>query len=278
MTVTSQFTPSLYSGQAVASSLASDNVTVVPTSAANPFPVSVVSGGSNSQIVTTQYQATATATGYNTGDIISHILELTLGTPSVIVNSTWTNATQGTVLASAPASANIAQIAGGVTVSNFPTTQAVSTADGSDVTLGAKADAAYAGSGSASVVAALKGVYAALVAPLPAGTNNIGVTQPATSTAAVLTSGTAYNYTNFSTIRVQVDSLSGGDTVTFAGSAASGGTTYPLQQILNTQNGQITQSVTTSGVYVVLFSGGLYLTPTHNGSSSTPTITASASQ
>jgi len=48
------------------------------------------------------------------------------------------------------------------------------TADGGQVTLGAKADAAYAGSGAASVVSALKGIYAALVAPLPAGTNAIG--------------------------------------------------------------------------------------------------------
>ena len=51
---------------------------------------------------------------------------------------------------------------------------ASSFADGSDVTQGTKADSAYAGSGSASVIAALKGLYAALVAATPAGTNNIG--------------------------------------------------------------------------------------------------------
>ena len=46
---------------------------------------------------------------------------------------------------------------------------ASSFADGSDVTQGTKADSAYAGSGSASVIAALKGLYAALVAATPAG-------------------------------------------------------------------------------------------------------------
>ena len=51
---------------------------------------------------------------------------------------------------------------------------AVTVADGADVALGAKADAAYAGTGSASAIATLKGIYSALVAPLPAGTNAIG--------------------------------------------------------------------------------------------------------
>lgn len=52
--------------------------------------------------------------------------------------------------------------------------QMVHAEDGELVTIGAKADAAYAGSGSSSVVAALKGIYASLVAALPAGTNLIG--------------------------------------------------------------------------------------------------------
>jgi hypothetical protein len=51
--------------------------------------------------------------------------------------------------------------------------------DGASVTLGATADTAYGGTGSASVVAALKGIYAATLAPLAAGTNVIGLTTPA---------------------------------------------------------------------------------------------------
>jgi hypothetical protein len=46
--------------------------------------------------------------------------------------------------------------------------------DGADATEGTKADAAYAGSGSATVVSILKGIYNALVAALPAGSNIIG--------------------------------------------------------------------------------------------------------
>lgn len=56
----------------------------------------------------------------------------------------------------------------------WQTTQPVSIADGSNVTQGTTADAAYAGSGSTSIVGALKGIYNALKAALPAGSNVIG--------------------------------------------------------------------------------------------------------
>lgn len=71
--------------------------------------------------------------------------------------------------------------------------------DGWDLTQGTKADAAYAGSGSASVVALLKGIYGVAAGALPAGTNSIGTTQlPANVTATdcsgtVSTGGTAVN-------------------------------------------------------------------------------------
>lgn len=51
---------------------------------------------------------------------------------------------------------------------------AVTIADGADVAEGAKADTAYAGSGSASVVAGIKGLYAAVTGAIPAGTAIIG--------------------------------------------------------------------------------------------------------
>lgn len=50
----------------------------------------------------------------------------------------------------------------------------VSEADGVNVALGAKADAAYAGSGSASLVAILKGLYASSTGSIPAGAAIIG--------------------------------------------------------------------------------------------------------
>jgi len=61
-----------------------------------------------------------------------------------------------------------------VKVDGSAVTQPASIADGSDAAQGAKADAAYAGSGSASIVSVLKGIYASLVAALPAGSNKIG--------------------------------------------------------------------------------------------------------
>lgn len=53
---------------------------------------------------------------------------------------------------------------------------AVTIADGADVAEGAKADAAYTGSGSASVVSILKGLYAGVTGSVPTGTNVIGKT------------------------------------------------------------------------------------------------------
>ncbi len=92
---------------------------------------------------------------------------------------------------------------------------AVTVADGADVTQGAKADAAYAGSGSSSVVAALKGVYAAIVAALPAGTNligNVGVAQASTTSGqsgplvqgAVTTVGPTYVTTQTSPLSLTI--------------------------------------------------------------------------
>ena len=63
---------------------------------------------------------------------------------------------------------------GGLKVDGSGTALPISVADGSDVAEGAKADAAYAGSGSASIVAILKGLYAAMVAATPTGSNVIG--------------------------------------------------------------------------------------------------------
>ena len=51
---------------------------------------------------------------------------------------------------------------------------AVTIASGADVTEGTAADAAFAGTGSATVVAALKGIYAVASSPIPAGSNVIG--------------------------------------------------------------------------------------------------------
>lgn len=65
----------------------------------------------------------------------------------------------------------------------------VAVANGSDVAQGSTGDAAYAGSGSATLVGLLKGLYTALIAPTPAGTNNIGIVTPLDGTLPGGTSG-----------------------------------------------------------------------------------------
>jgi len=63
-------------------------------------------------------------------------------------------------------------------------------ADGGDATKGAKADAAYAGSGAASIVSILKGLYNAMIAATPAGSNLIGSVSVAPSTTDVVVTPT----------------------------------------------------------------------------------------
>lgn len=66
------------------------------------------------------------------------------------------------------------------------TKQPATEADGDNATIGAKADAAYTGSGSASVIAILKGIYNAFIGPQPAGPNTIGNTVPAPTSSSSL--------------------------------------------------------------------------------------------
>ena len=294
MSVTPTYVPSSFVQQAISGFLAVDGTTATPTSAATPMPVTVVSGGSNTQIVATQYVATAAATGYAIGDILEHINEITLGSPSVIINSTWINATQSTVLASPPASGNISQLAGGVTANvsqlNGATTSTnngtvdagtlrvtlanngtgvvglsagsnvvggITVADGSDVAQGAKSDTAYAGSGSASIIAALKGLYNAMTAATPAGTNNIGVIQPAILAPFAATSGTAYDLSKYGSVQVNLENLAGGETWSVTGSLAVGGTKHPVANLLNqgVLNPSAASTITAAGTYTVLFGG-----------------------
>lgn len=99
------------------------------------------------------------------------------------------------------------------------------------------------------------------------------------SAAAVLTPGTPHDYTAYGALRVQVDSLSGGDSISFAGSVASGGATYALEVLsLSGTYGTTTATITANGIFLVLGGAGLFVTPTHTGVASTPVITASASQ
>ncbi|MGY2052405.1 hypothetical protein [Methylobacterium sp. JK268] len=111
----------------------------------------------------------------------------------------------------------------------LPSGAATSSNQASEIAaLGATSDAAYAGSGTASIIAALKGVYAATLAPLAAGSNTIGSIANISGTvslptnAATLTAQTAVQSapgTSASTAQ-GVQGVTGGVPVTVA--AASG--------------------------------------------------------
>lgn len=93
---------------------------------------------------------------------------------SQAVTNAGTFAVQNT--AAIPAGSNtigsLANITGTI---SLPTGAATSANQTSEISaLGTTGDAAYAGSGSASIIAGLKGVYNATQAPLAAGTNTIG--------------------------------------------------------------------------------------------------------
>lgn len=68
---------------------------------------------------------------------------------------------------------------------------AVTVADGADGTQGAKADAAWGGSGSGSVIALLKAIYSAVTGAIPAGSATIGNVGLVAGTANIGNVGTA---------------------------------------------------------------------------------------
>lgn len=103
----------------------------------------------------------------------------------------------------------------------------ITKADGADATLGTKADSAYAGGGgSASVTSLLKGIYTATLAPLSAGSNNIGGVNPdnvadgAVNTNSVSSAAVVYTQpmAGYQGVSFQITSIGSGNTVTFKAS------------------------------------------------------------
>lgn len=124
------------------------------------------------------YKATVAGTGYSIDDVLIKTLAVqptTLGQLEVL-EVIWLNMTTGALMAQAPTPAHLQLLEGGasaggtssqveVTTSALPTNAARET--GGNLALvqtatGAPADAAYGGSGNATVVSALKGVYSAI--------------------------------------------------------------------------------------------------------------------
>jgi hypothetical protein len=106
---------------------------------------------------------------------------------------TWCGSTSGTATACS---------SGGSGGGGAVTAAAGSYADGAIVTLGLKADTAWSGSGAGSAISIEKAIYGALIAALPAGTNNIGTvntlptgnTPVACTASTIVTGGTAVTF------------------------------------------------------------------------------------
>jgi len=134
----------------------------------------------------------------------------------------------------------------------------VTLADGDSGTHGAKADTAYAGGGgSASIIALLKGLYNALIAPTPAGSNVIGIVDTAdldvtgsvTSAAVLFTQ----DVSNFGSVGVQATSA--GSACTVAYEVSNDGTNWVSAVGLSVAAATAASGVlTTSAAQLLLFS------------------------
>ena len=86
--------------------------------------------------------------------------------------------------------------------------------------------------------------------------------------------GTALNATGYGSVRVQVDGISGGDSIGFTCSLAAGGTAYPWQA--HDQAGNAYAAISAPGIY--LLAGRGIITPVQAGSASSPVLTVAANQ
>lgn len=117
-----------------------------------------------------------------------------------------------------------------------------------------------------------------VVGPAIVSAGTVDALQPAVYASTTMTIGVSYNFTAYGSLRLQVDGLAGGDSIALAGSVARSGIQYPFQQIMNTQTGLITATITASGNYLILFAGGFWITASQIGAASAPVLTSSASQ
>ena len=113
------------------------------------------------------------------------------------------------------------------------------------------------GGGSVAENVYVSGGTTSLTGSLPAGTNNIGVIQPAILAPFAATSGTAYDLSKYGSVQVNLENLAGGETWSVTGSLAVGGTKHPVANLLNqgVLNPSAASTITTAGTYTVLFGG-----------------------
>lgn len=149
--VKSLLAPLLAATPAGANAIGTVGVTSLPALPAGANTIGTVNIAGTVPVSGTFWQATQPVSGTITANA---------GSGTFAVSGTFWQATQ--------------PVSGTVTANAGSGTMATSVADGANVTIGALADAAYAGSGNASLVAGLKGLYAAMIAATPAGSNLMG--------------------------------------------------------------------------------------------------------
>ena len=85
--------------------------------------------------------------------------------------------------------------------------------------------------------------------------------------------------TGYGLVILQVDGLSGGDTIVASSSVGPGGTPYTYTAMaLSGTFGTTSASISNSGTYAILGAGHQYVTFTKTGTASTPTLTLTAVQ
>ena len=199
-----------------------DGTTASPTLANLVIAGASSSSGTNTvDQINLNYNATAAGTGFSIGDTLIHSYGLNTATsPATLSYSVWLNASTGTVLTSVPSAGSIAQMGMSsvtVTSSVLPTNAAVES--GGNLALlatgmGTPSDTAYNGTGSSSLIAAVRGLYAAIkgtlqIRNLASGTDSVTTVPSGTQTVAgsVTVSGTV---TTDGTAATGVNQLSGG--------------------------------------------------------------------
>ena len=129
-------------------------------------------------------------------------------------------------------------------------------ADGGQVTVGAKADAAVTNpASSGSLIALIKGILTGVNAATPAGTNNIGVITPLDLSAANGTTSSAatmfsIDTTGYRSISLQIPSI-GSMTVSFEGSNDNSSWTAVSAQHQTNVGYTPAQTTTLVGVYII---------------------------
>ena len=182
-----------------------DGTSATPTVA----NLQAVSNATNVQTETLVYTATASGTGYSSGDILIHTTGIDLGqSTATVAYSFWLNANTTSILASTPTGGTFVQNVQAVTVSNAFALESGGNLAAVATASGTASDAAYAGSGSSTIISALKGIYHALVSTPAVSVSNLPSNQTVSGTVAVSNGFASETGGNLDTINTSTAAVS----------------------------------------------------------------------